>query len=53
VYKLVTDAVAKDNLYRKQVDDPSPAVADPLQQGQSAELDRFNALLSMIDKGSP
>jgi hypothetical protein len=31
----------------------SPAVADPLQQGQSAELDRFNALLSMIDKGSP
>jgi len=21
VYKLVTDAVAKDNLYRKQVDD--------------------------------
>jgi polyhydroxyalkanoate synthesis regulator phasin len=52
-YKLVTDAVAKDNAYKNKIDGPCPLPEDKLPEGQSPERDRFNALLDRIEKKKP
>jgi len=49
-YRTVTNAVAKADEYIGKIDSPSPITADILKQGQSPELDRFNALLASINK---
>jgi hypothetical protein len=51
-YTAVTNAVAKDPLYKSKIDDPAPPL-EAAKEGRTPESERFSALLATVAKVKP